>query len=199
MNQRNSGIINLALLAALIATLCDQVHVTTATLYYPNPCCFGQPWWSLPGFFVAFTAMGIIYLQLAKWLPAKIDRSFSTSSGGYRSLTESMLIFALVYILSGFGNESPALLNLLFYGSFLLRLAVTQDKGFIVILSMIIGVGGVLGEGILSALDLVSYTKPVIFHVPVWLAALYFHGAFALRDGMRFFVYGSVKCPTQSS
>ena len=100
-----------------------------------------------------------------------------------------MLFFAFIYMLSGFGNDFPLYLNVLFYSTFLLRIMVVPDKLFLLILSLIIGIGGTIGEGILSSLDLVFYTKPVFFHVPAWLAGLYLHGAFALREGMRFFVY----------
>ena len=189
MNPKNSGIIYVAVLGAVVATFCDKMHVLTGALYYPQPFINDQAWWVFPGFTVAFTAMGIVYLQMVKFLPANISRVFSTSPTGLKSMSESMLMFALFYILSGFGNESPLFLNLLFYGTFLIRLTLTQDKIFILILSVILGIGGTLGEGILSWFGLVYYTKPVIFLVPTWLGGLYFHGAFALRDSMRLFVY----------
>lgn len=189
LGAKKASLFHLALLAAIVSTLCDKVHVLTGTLYYPNPVFDGQPWWNLPGFFLAFLTMGMSYLQLIKYLPSNISRSSSANAGEFRSFLESMLIFVFVYLLSGFGNESPLILNLLFYSTFLLRLAFTPDKIFMLILSIILGIAGSLAEGILSALDLVYYTKPVIFHVPLWLAALYFHGAFALKDGMRFFVF----------
>ncbi|MEZ5008766.1 MAG: hypothetical protein R2753_11505 [Chitinophagales bacterium] len=189
MKAKTSGIIYIAVLAALICSFCDKIHVITNTLYYPQPVFDGQPWWTFPGFFVAFVTMCIVYLQLVKHLPAQIDKTFSTSSGNVQKLTESLLLFAFVYLLSGFGNEYPLYLNVLFYSTFLIRLAVTSDKQFILIVSLILGISGTLGEGLLSEFGLVYYTKPVVFHMPLWLAGVYMHGAFALRACMRFFVY----------
>ncbi|MCP4437574.1 MAG: hypothetical protein GY810_01360 [Aureispira sp.] len=189
MKANKIGIVYIALIGALIATLCDKNHVETGTLYYPNPFWDGQPWWNYPAFFVAFVLMSFAYHELTQRLPSTIDRTFSTSTGDTKDFTESLIIFALVYILSGFGNESPIFLNVLFYGLFLLRLTITPDKVFILIISIMLGIGGAFIEGFMSNMDLVYYTKPVIYYVPLWLAGLYLHGAFALRDGMRLFVY----------
>lgn len=183
------GIIYLALLGALIATLCDKVHVLTNTLYYPSPDYWDQPWWSFPGFFVAFVVMGFSYLLLIKTLPSSIDRSHSNGNGNFSTMVNSLLLFAFVYLMSGFGNEYPLLLNGIFYGTFLLRLALSTDRGFMLILSILMGIGGAAAEGTMSAFDLVYYTQPDIYYVPAWLSALYLHGAFALRDGMKFFVF----------
>lgn len=185
----NIGVIYLALLGALIATLCDKAHVLTNTLYYPSPDYWDQPWWSFPGFFVAFVAMGFSYLFLVKKLPDSEERTYSVRSGNYTDLINSLLLFAFVYLMSGFGNDFPILLNVIFYGTFLLRMAITKDKQFMLILSILMGISGAFVEGTLTVFDLVYYTKPVVYHVPLWLAALYLHGAFALRDGMRLFVY----------
>ncbi|MEZ5004087.1 MAG: hypothetical protein R2730_13740 [Chitinophagales bacterium] len=189
MKTRNSGIIVLAAIAALVASFCDKVHVITNTLYYPKPAWGGQPWWTFPGFFVVFVFMCAVYLLMEKQLPNSIDKSYSTKKGSAQQFIESLLLFAFVYLMSGFGNEWPILLNVLFYGTFLLRWLASRDKTFILIISLILAVGGTLGEGVLSAMGLVYYTKPVIFHVPLWLGGVYMHGAFALRDSMRFFVY----------
>lgn len=192
MNAHKIGIVYMALIGALIATLCDKNHVETETLHYPNPFWDGQPWWNYPAFFIGFVAMGLVYHELTQRLPSTIDRTFSTSTGDVKDFSESLILFTLVYILSGFGNESPLFLNLFFYGTFLLRLAITPDKMFMLIISILIGIGGAFTEGFMSDMDLVYYTKPVIYYVPLWLAGLYLHGAFALRDGMRLFVYKKV-------
>jgi len=44
-------------------------------------------------------------------------------------------------------------------------------------------------EGVFAAAGLMDYRYFDVFHVPFWLGGLYVHGAFALREGLRFFVY----------
>lgn len=53
-NLKTSRFISLALIGAVVATLCDANHVYTMTLSYPAPILAGQAWWVFPGFFLAF-------------------------------------------------------------------------------------------------------------------------------------------------
>lgn len=98
--------------------------------------------------------------------------------------------FLLAYLLSGFGNRDPLLLSIVFYGSFLIRLAVSYERGFLLLVAALMAVGGVVGEGLLNRFGLVQYRAPEIFGVPFWLGGLYMHGAFALREGVRYFCFG---------
>ncbi len=189
MNVKSFGIIKTAILGAVICTLCDKLHVLTGTLSYPIPFWGGQPWWTFPGFFAAFIIMGLLYVKLINVLPNSINRAYSCSHGSNRETLDALLIFTLVYLSSGFGHEYSFILTFIFFVTFLFRLIFAIDKSFILILGIILGIGGAMGEGILSAFDLVHYSMPEIFHVPVWLVGVYLHGAFALRECMRNFVY----------
>ena len=51
-----------------------------------------------------------------------------------------------------------------------------------------LAVAGILVEGTLHQFGLVSYREPEIYGVPWWLGGVYLHGAFLLREGMRFLV-----------
>lgn len=183
------GIALLALVGAAVATLCDLNHAYTGALSYPHPEVWIQPWWSFPGFFVAFVVMGVTYLYLAPLLSKTAPSEQSRAAGTARELVEALCAFALVYLASGFGHEHPLLLSALFYGIFLVRLLFTYERRWLLIVALILAVGGMVGEGLLSAFGLVSYAHQDIFYVPWWLGGLYVHGAFALREGMRAFVY----------
>jgi len=190
MGRRNvAGVAWLAGFGAIAATLCDANHVATGTLRYPQPVLFGQAWWVLPGFFVAFLGMGAAYLVAASRVPAGIATEQSRAAGSAGALAEAMTSFVLVYLSSGFGNESPALLSLVFYGSFALRWAFTYERAWLLVLAVALAIGGMTTEGSLGALELVAYRHADVFHVPLWLGGVYMHGAFALREGMRVFVY----------
>lgn len=190
-----AGLVKLAALGGVAATLCDANHVSTGTLRYPHPLVLGQAWWVLPGFFVAFFAMGATYLVAAPRLSARLSTPStpssveSTAPGSYGALAVALATFVLVYLASGFGNESPGLLALVFFGTFALRLGFTYERAWLLVVAVALGLGGMSFEGSLGALELAAYRHTDVFHVPLWLGGVYMHGAFALRAGMRALVY----------
>jgi hypothetical protein len=192
-NKKIMGFFLLALLGAGIATVCDGFHVYTRALSYTHPCLFGQAWWVFPGFVVIFLFIEYTYFLLAGHLPAGIDARQSVSAGSLRGVVETTTTFALVYLLSGFGNFEPVWLSVIFYSTFLARWLFTYDRMWLLVLSILMAFGGMFVEGLYAAAGLMTYRQVDVFHVPFWLGGLYVHGAFALREGMRYFVYGSEK------
>lgn len=188
--KKPAGIFLLALLGAALTTVCDGVHVYTQTLSYPDPFLFGQAWWVYPGFVAAFLFMSLLYVLVVERLPDAVSRQDSISPGNARELTEALVTFAFVYVLSGFGNFEPVFLSVIFYGTFVVRWVLTYDRFWLFILSIMMATGGMSTEGLLASAGLVTYRHVDIFHVPLWLGGLYVHGAFALRAGLRFFFYG---------
>lgn len=188
-NLKNSGFVYLALVGALVATVCDANHVYTQTLSYPAPVFAGQAWWVFPGFFLAFIVMGVTSVWLASLCQPVMSVAASQSTGDVHAMVESFVAFVMVYLLSGFGNESPYLLALIFYGTFLLRLAATYERSWALLLALMLGAGGMVAEGLLSLSGQVAYRHVDVFGVPYWLGALYMHGALALRESLRLFVY----------
>ncbi len=182
-----------ALLGAMVATICDANHVFTEALSYPNPFLFGQAAFVFPGFVIAFLFMGLNYLFAPCFFPKAVKNVESTSAGSFDAFVENLLFFMMVYLLSGFGNHEPELLSIIFYGSFLIRLAFTYERMFILLFAIILGIGGMVVEGAMTQFDLVHYREPEVFGVPYWLGGVYMHGALALREGMRYFVYQKIK------
>lgn len=178
-----------SILGAIVATLCDANHVFTETLSYPEPFLFGQAIFVLPGFFVAFTFMALNYHYVTAVFPKSAEKGISMSAGTFAPFVESFLFFMMVYLLSGFGNYHPDLLSVIFFGSFFIRLAFIYEKTFILLFAIMLGIGGMLVEGAMTQVDLVHYREPEIFGVPYWLGGVYMHGALALREAMRYFVY----------
>lgn len=184
-----TGIFSLAVLGAIVATLCDANHVFTHTLSYPSSFVAGQAWWVFPGFFLAFATMGVTYFFLTNALRTRLPLATSQSAGNAQAMMETLAAFAMVYLVSGFGNEHLVLLSLIFYGTFVLRWAVSYDRQWLLLLAVIMGIGGMFAEGLMSHFGQVTYRHVDVFYVPFWLGGLYMHGAFALRESMRFFVY----------
>jgi len=179
----------LAFLGALVATLCDGIHVHTKTLSYTKPFLFGQAWWVFPLFVLTFFFMGTAYLFISDRRGANIPVQQSTSAGSARELAETIITFGLVYMFSGFGNYQPVLLSVIFYGAFAIRCFFSYERSWLLILSVSMAIGGMYAEGMLSYAGQVNYRHTDVFRVPFWLGAVYMHGAFALREGMRYFVY----------
>ncbi|MCF8276247.1 MAG: hypothetical protein K9J17_05875 [Flavobacteriales bacterium] len=178
-----------ALVGAVVATLCDANHVFTETLSYPKPFLFGQAWFVFPGFVVAFSFMGLNYIYAPFFFPKAATSTQSTSAGSLPVFADSLILFMMVYLMSGFGNDEPVMLSIIFYASFLLRWLFTYERFFILLFAILLGIGGMVVEGAMTQIDLVHYRQPEIFGVPFWLGGVYMHGALALREGMRYFVY----------
>lgn len=183
-----TGLFLLALIGAVVATLCDANHAFTQTLSYPDPFIGLQAWWVFPGFFLAFGFMGITYLLLGRALKSNMAIEESLARGNIPALVEAMATFAFAYLISGFGNEHHALLSALFFGTFFIRFVVTYEKVWLLIVAIILAIGGMFFEGLLAHFGLVAYRHADIFYVPLWLGGLYMHGAFALREGARLFL-----------
>jgi len=188
-NKNFTGIILLALMGALVATICDGVHVYTQTLSYTDPFLFGQAWWVFPGFILTFLLMEFAYLLVVENLPTGISTQKSVSPGNARDFTEAVIIFALIYLLSGFGNREPVILSVIFYGTYVVRWLSSYDRLWLLILSGLMAIGGMYVEGAISAMGWMTYRSVDFFYVPFWLGGLYLHGAFALREGMRIFFF----------
>lgn len=161
------GLLSLAFLGAIVATLCDANHVLTHTLSYPAPFVAGQAWWVFPGFFLAFATMGVTYFLLTNIFRGHLSLDSSQSPGSAQAMMETLVGFAMVYLASGFGNEYPVLLSLIFYGTFVLRWAVSYDRPWLLLLAAIMGIGGMFAEGLMSRFGQVTYR-----HVDVFLRTL---------------------------
>lgn len=188
------SLIPLALMGAVAATICDANHAYTGALLYPDAGKVGiQAWWVFPGFFVAFSVMGAGYVALARALRGSMKAEESSSPGSLRAMVEAMTAFMMVYLASGLGNAFPTLLNFTFLGLFVVRLLATYERGWLLFIAVMLAIGGMFVEGALSHFDLVAYAHQDIFYVPWWLGGVYLHGAFALREGVRFWVYREPK------
>ena len=200
MVMRNvRGVVKLAALGGIAATVCDANHVATGTLRYPRPVLFGQAWWVLPGFFAGFLLMGATYLVAASRVRGTLPTEQSTAPGTVVAFVEAMISFVLVYLASGFGNESPAALSLVFYGTFALRCAFTYERAWLLAVAITLAAGGMAVEGSMGAAEIVAYRHVDVFHVPFWLGGVYMHGAFALREGMRALVYANANANASAS
>ncbi|HXC49749.1 MAG TPA: hypothetical protein VN634_02585 [Candidatus Limnocylindrales bacterium] len=192
---RSTGIAVVVLIGATVATLCDANHVRTGTISYRDPWLFGQAWWVFPEFILTFLAMVAGYILLASRVSRAMPTQRSQSAGSVRPFVESLVLFACLYLISGFASREPVFLCWIFYATFLARWIVSYERAWLLLLALLMGIGGMVGEGLVGATGLAAYRHTDVFHAPLWLAGLYMHGALALRESMRCFVYGSSNGP----
>lgn len=178
------GTFALALIGAALATVADANHAHTGTLHYRHPWLFEQAWWVAVLFFVAFAVLGVGY-RIAAGLGAASWARCSAAPGAFGPFAFSATVFFLVYLASGFGHRHPASVCVVFGLLFLIRWLVSYERAFLAAVAGALAVAGPVFEGTLGRFDLVHYTHADVYGVPLWLAGLYLHGAFALRDGMR--------------
>jgi len=188
-NISRTGIFAVVMIGAIVATLCDANHVLTGTISYGRDTVAGQPWWVVFEFAFSFLVMCTGYLVLADVLGSAVATAESRSPGSPRAFFEALLAFVLVYLTSGFGSDSPLPLSALFYSTFVLRWLLTYERTWLLVLAALMAIGGVLGEAAIATAGLAAYRHTDFLHVPAWLGGLYLHGAFALRESMRCFVY----------
>jgi hypothetical protein len=165
----------LFVVGALLLSLCDRVHLEFGVLVQAGPKLWGQGLWVLPVF--GGGAVGILagYPVIRRALGA--DR---VAWSGARVL-RSAILAAAAYVVTGPFAGSPLLLSAGLYGAWLARV-ILRRSGAAAAYSLVVGVLGPAAEATFSALGLHTYAAPHLVGIPMWLAAIYLHGALLAVD-----------------
>jgi hypothetical protein len=157
-------------------------HVRTGVLSYPDPGPWGQPWWVGPQFgawlLVLLTAAGPFAAVASRRVALRMPRDAITGA----------IWFAAAYGVTGLFRDHPRALLAGMLVAFAARLAVREDRVPLLAWSLLVAAGGVAWEALISGLGLFHYAQPDLVGVPIWLPAIYLHGAplaFPLVRGMR--------------
>jgi hypothetical protein len=160
------------LAGALGGALCDQIHVQAGVLAYRHPTFLDQSWWVGPQFGVAVVAM------IVGAVPAARLSTRAAGRPGARMLVTDTLWFVAAYAASGlWGNDHARALAVVYGLTWVARLAVRPDWLALAAVSVTLVGGGVLYEGTLAGTGAFHYIHPGVYHVPIWLAGIYLHGA----------------------
>ena len=152
--------------------LCDQIHVQSGVLAYPHPSLWGQPWWVGPQFGVA-----VVVMLLAAAPAVRLARPRSPRPNG-RIVAVDGLWFIAAYAASGWwGNGHGRALAVVYGLTWLARMVTRPDRVVLVVVGVLLACGGVLYEGTLAGTGAFHYAHPDVYHVPIWLAGIYLHGA----------------------
>ncbi|KAA1395308.1 hypothetical protein [Aeromicrobium ginsengisoli] len=158
---------------AVFLTACDQLfHVRTGTLvYHWGPQVWGQTVIVPVTFFVAGVAM------------LSVSRRVQPLEPHLRRVAPGLGLVTGAYLVSGLLDpELAAPYAIVLLALWGVRLGLRHERGIAVAAGLLIAVGGVLGESVLSALGEFDYTAPNVIGVPWWLFPLYLHGAFVAAD-----------------
>jgi hypothetical protein len=151
--------------------LCDQIHVRSGVLSYPDPVLAGQSWWVAPQFGLAVPVMLLAARRFAE--AARRARSGAVR----RELVTGGAWFLAAYGASGLWHGHPALLAAGYGVAWLARLAGRPDRVPLAAWSILLALGGTFYEGTLAATGAFHYGRPDLYHVPIWLPGIYLHGA----------------------
>jgi hypothetical protein len=163
----------LFVLGGLGGAALDQIHVQSGILSYPHPWALDQAWWVAPQFGVAVVVMVVGSSPLA--------RRTSLRASGVVLVDGAWFVAA--YGASGlWGRHHAGVLAAVLGVSWLARMAVRRDRNWLVLAGVLLAAGGVLYEGTVAGAGAFHYTRPDVYHVPVWLAGIYLHGAPVLID-----------------
>jgi hypothetical protein len=146
--------------------------VRAGVLAYPHPTLVGQPWWVGPQFGVAVLVMMVGAIPAARLVARRAGRSSE------QSLIIDALWFIAAYAASGWWGNAHARALAVAYGlTWAARMASRPDRLVLIAVGVALAAGGVLYEGTLAGTAAFHYTHPDLYHVPIWLAGIYLHGA----------------------
>lgn len=162
--MRARGVI--ALIGAVVGTLCDHLHVAFDVLGYPAPDFWGQAWWVPPLYGSA--ALGLFEgHRLFVKVPRLVGRC------------EAVVVFSLfiaAYATTAVLADRPVVVLLVLTAPWVVYVYLRGSRRFVAYALGTAAVG-VAVECVLQALGLFAYKAPVVWRVPVWLPALYLWGA----------------------
>lgn len=148
--------------------LCDQIHVRGGVLRYRTPRVFGQAWWVAPQFGVAMLAV----LRAARVAGGRDRRRPSP-----RAYVVGAAWFLGAYLASAVFRRSPRALAGVLVALWFGRMARSPDRARVVPYSLLLALVGTAYESVWSSTGSFTYTQPDVAGVPLWLPALYLHGA----------------------
>lgn len=155
-------------------TLCDRFfHLATNTVvHFWHPFIgAGQTVWVLACF--GLGATGIVLTAPKFTVDAPRPARFFVE----------VALMTAIYASSGFfGHEHATAVTAAFTALFVLRFAVSKDRGRLAAVALLLAGAGPAFESLQWRLGMFEYTQPDVFGVPWWLIPFYANGAWAIRE-----------------
>jgi hypothetical protein len=163
----------LAACLGLLGAACDQVHVQSGLLSYPDPWLWDQAAWVPLNFAVLLTGLVLVTIPLTGVAAAR-----GVPEPGDRRLVADLAWFVGAYGLSGLvAPDYPDALTIAYVAVWIPRIALRDDRMFLYPYGVALALAGCLVEAVEIELGWFSYADPDVIGVPFWLAGIYLHGA----------------------
>jgi len=165
----------IAVMGAIICTICDHLHVINGVLSYPHVVFWGEAWW-VP---LLFATASVVIVANARVVRRVLGGAVLPWPTVGRVLGGG-LAFVTAYAFTAYGHAQPDVVLWVLVGFWAAR-ALTVP-GWVVIYSIVVAVGGSAFEGTWSMLGFFHYHHPDVYGVPRWLPGIYLHVAFLTVD-----------------
>ena len=166
----------IAVMGAIVCTICDHLHVITGVLYYPKPFFWQQAWWVPP----LFAGASVVITASAQPTRALLGGAV-VPPPLLRCTAGDMLAFVTAYAFTAYGNSLPNVVLAVLVAWWLARV-VAGAPPWLVVYSLLTAAGGTLFEAGWSKLGFFHYSNPDFIGVPRWLPGIYLHVAFLTAD-----------------
>jgi hypothetical protein len=162
-----------ALLGGVVGTALDWFcHLHFGVIQYPapEPGLFGQPWWVGPNFAVAILGAVVLSIPFARATRSIVRETWISP------VATGSLWMAGAYLATGLFAAHKVPLTGALAALYFARMAFPRERKILLAAGLILAIVGPAYEAVLIRAGLFSYTDPD-WIVPMWLPALYLHGA----------------------
>ena len=171
--SRLAGWLGLAAGFGLLGTLCDQFHVQSGLLSYPDTWLWDQAAWVPLNFAVLLTGLVALTIPLGRLAAAR-----GVPEPGPRRLAADFAWFVGAYALSGLvAPDAPGALAVTYFAVWVVRIAFREDRALLYPFGVALALAGCLVEAVEIEFGWFAYADPDVIGVPFWLAGIYLHGA----------------------
>jgi hypothetical protein len=163
----------LAACLGLFGAACDQFHVQSGLLSYPDPWLWDQAAWVPLNFAVLLTGLVLATIPLTRFAAAR-----GVPDASDQRLLADLAWFVGAYGVSGLAApDHPEALAIAYVAVWVVRIAFREERAFLYPFGVTLALAGCLVEAAEIELGWFSYEEPDVIGVPFWLAGIYLHGA----------------------
>jgi hypothetical protein len=171
--RRAGGWLVMAVGLGLLGAACDQFHVQSGLLSYPDPWVWDQASWVPLNFAVLLTGLVAATIPIGRIAARRgaPDPGVGRLAGGFAWFVGMYGLSALV------APEAPGLLASIYVALWVPRVVLREDRAVLVPYGIALAFAGCGVEAIETELGWFAYSEPDVAGVPLWLAGIYLHGA----------------------
>jgi hypothetical protein len=162
----------IALAGAVVCTVCDHLHATNDVLSYPHVFVWNQSWW-VP---LLFAGAAVVITANAGVI-RKLFGARQLEAPTARDIVSDGISFVTAYAFTAYAQILPNVIAGVLFMWWLARV-LKGAPAWLVVYSVLVGIGGTLFEAGWSALGFFHYNHPDMIGVPRWLPGIYLQVAF---------------------